>query len=151
MTKTKITIVLALIVIPGAFIGNHYKNTIAEIHFLNFAQAKISKPINKLPENNNKKFYEIQAIVTAYNTTEAQCDSTPCIGAGGYICDKDYAIACPRNIPLGAWVAIDGKLFKCLDRTALKYDGRYDISFDKDIQAARDWGIQHKTILIYEN
>ena len=38
---------------------------------------------------------------------------------------------------------IDGKVYVCEDRTAEKYDGRFDISFDQDINAAIQFGKQN--------
>lgn len=81
------------------------------------------------------------ATVTAYNTVEAQSDSSPCQAAGGYICGRTDVVACPRILPLGTWVQIEGMgRYECMDRTAAKFGDRYDISFDKDIQAAKQFG-----------
>lgn len=75
----------------------------------------------------------IKARVTGYNTVEAQTDQTPCISAtGDDICGRNDVVACPRNLKLGTKVEIDGKTYFCLDRTAKKFDGRFDISCDKD-------------------
>ena len=38
--------------------------------------------------------------------------------------------------------------YQCLDRLALKYDNRFDISFDKDIEGAKKFGKQNKEVLI---
>lgn len=74
-----------------------------------------------------------KARVTGYNTVKAQTDQTPCISAtGDDICGRNDVVACPRNIKLGTKVEIDGKTYFCLDRTALKFNGRFDISCDKD-------------------
>ena len=73
------------------------------------------------------------AYVTGYNTVPAQTDNTPCIGASGInICGRRDAIACPRRIKLGTVVMISDKRYVCEDRTAPKFDGRFDISCDKD-------------------
>lgn len=75
------------------------------------------------------------ALVTGYNTVPEQTDNTPCIAASGDdICGRDDVVACPREYPLGTKVGIDGKTYECLDRTARKFDGRWDISCDKDFQ-----------------
>lgn len=75
----------------------------------------------------------IKARVTGYNTVKAQTDQTPCISAtGDDICGRNDVVACPRNLKLGTKVEIDGKTYFCLDRTAKKFDGRFDISCDKD-------------------
>ena len=41
-------------------------------------------------------------------------------------------MACPRHINLGTTVEIRGTTYVCEDRTALKFNGRFDISCDKD-------------------
>jgi len=83
----------------------------------------------------------ITATVTGFNTVKAQTDSTPCIAASGdNICGRRDVAACPSHVFLGTWVKINGKRYECLDRTHSKYNGRYDISFDKDVQAALNWG-----------
>jgi len=75
------------------------------------------------------------AHVTGYNTVPEQTDDTPCIAANGTnICGRTDAVACPRAIPLGTMVEIDGKDYECVDRLAPKYDNRYDISCDKDTE-----------------
>ena len=91
----------------------------------------------------------ITATVTGFNTVAAQTDNTPCIAASGdNICGRRDVVACPRHVPLGTWVEINGRRFECLDRTASKYNGRFDISFDKDIQAALNWGIRRIPVRI---
>lgn len=91
------------------------------------------------------------ATVTAYNTTVEQTDGNSCITASGAdICGRNDAIACPRAIPFHTWVEIGGKQYECLDRTALKYDGRFDISFDKDVEGAVNWGKQTKKVRVIQ-
>ena len=89
------------------------------------------------------------ATITAYNTVPEQTWGDPCISASGdNICGKKNVVACPRSIPLGTWVIIDNEYYQCLDRLALKYDDRFDISFDKDIEGAKEFGKQEKEVLI---
>ncbi|MBP8689028.1 3D domain-containing protein [Patescibacteria group bacterium] len=89
------------------------------------------------------------ATITAYNTVPEQTWGDPCISASGdNICGKKNIVACPRSIPLGTWVIIDNEYYQCLDRLALKYDDRFDISFDKDIEGAKEFGKQNKEVLI---
>ena len=89
------------------------------------------------------------AWTTAYNSVLSQTDSTPCVGAGGDICGRNNVVACPREIPLGTWISIDGEYYKCLDRLNIKYDDRFDIFFDKDLEGAINYGKQYKEIVIY--
>jgi hypothetical protein len=90
----------------------------------------------------------IWANITAYNTVEAQCDSSPCQAAGGYICGRNDVVACPRQLALGTKVKINGKQYICFDRLAPKYNNRFDISFDKDIQGAKNWGKRYLPVEI---
>lgn len=93
----------------------------------------------------------VTAVVTAYNTVEWQTDASPCLAASGdNICGRDDVVACPRNVPLGTKVLINEKEYICLDRTAGKFDGRFDLSFDKDIDAARQWGVKRLSVTILQ-
>lgn len=74
------------------------------------------------------------AYITGYNTTADQTDGTPCIAAGGNICGRKDAVACPPTLALRSWVVIGGKKYQCMDRTAEKFKHRFDISCDKDMQ-----------------
>ena len=78
-------------------------------------------------------FHDVHAYVTGYNTVPGQTDDTPCIAASGAnICGRTDAVACPRRISLGTFLAIRGAIYVCEDRLAKKYDSRFDISCDKD-------------------
>lgn len=91
----------------------------------------------------------VTAVVTAYNTVPEQTWGDPCISASGdNICGMSNVVACPRAIPLGTWIIIDEEYYICLDRLALKYDKRFDLSFDKDIKGAKEFGKQHKEVII---
>lgn len=90
----------------------------------------------------------IIATVTGYNSVESQTDGTPCLAAGGYICGLSNIVACPRRIPLETRVQISGKEFRCMDRLAARYDNRFDIFFDKDIQAAKEFGVQELEVTV---
>ena len=90
---------------------------------------------------------KVYAVITAYNPTEAQCDSTPDIMASGR---RVYsgAIACPRELAFGTNVEIDGIVYTCEDRTAKRYDGRYDILMFS-YEDAIAFGKQTKEVEIY--
>lgn len=78
-------------------------------------------------------YHLLYAYVTGYNTVVGQTDDQPCIAAtGDNICGRHNVVACPRSLPLGTVVEISGKPYLCEDRTARKFDGRFDISCDKD-------------------
>lgn len=75
----------------------------------------------------------IETYVTGYNTVTQQTDDAPCISASGAnICGRHDVIACPRFLKLGTVVEVNGKRYVCEDRTAPKYNQRFDISCDKD-------------------
>ena len=79
------------------------------------------------------QFHDVRAYVTGYNTVPGQTDDTPCIAASGAnICGRTDAVACPRRISLGTYLAIRGVFYVCEDRLAKKFDSRFDISCDKD-------------------
>ena len=78
---------------------------------------------------------QIEAYVTGYNTVPEQTDDTPCVASRNvWICGRTDVVACPRQYGLGTEVDIRGSRYVCLDRTNEKYDGRWDISCDKDMQ-----------------
>jgi len=61
------------------------------------------------------------------------------------------AVACPRKLPLGSKVKIAGKLLTCEDRTAKRFDGRFDIfqGYGPDAQKkAIRWGKQNLEVQI---
>jgi hypothetical protein len=75
----------------------------------------------------------MEAYVTGYNTVRAQTDATPCIAASGAnICDRRDTAACPRLFDFGTVVEINGKKYVCEDRTAPKFNARFDINCGKD-------------------
>lgn len=98
----------------------------------------------------NPKLITLLATTTAYNSVEWQTDSTPCVGAGGYICGMKNVVACPRRISLGKEIFIDGVPYVCMDRLAEKYDDRFDLFFDKDLIGAKLYGVQIREISYYE-
>jgi FlaG/FlaF family flagellin (archaellin) len=106
-----------------------------------FAQANVSRE-TILPETTvltttgttpKATFKTVYARITGFNTVPEQTDAKPCLAASGDdICGRSDVVACPRNLALGTKVEIYGKKYVCLDRTSGKYNGRFDISCDKD-------------------
>jgi hypothetical protein len=77
--------------------------------------------------------HALQAYITGYNTVPSQTSSHPCVAASGaWICGRQDVVACPSGFRFGAIVEIRGNAYVCEDRTADKYDTRFDISCDKD-------------------
>lgn len=94
---------------------------------------------------------EVFATVTAYAAYKQFTDSTPCVSASGdYICGRTDVAACPRKIHMGTWIVVNGKKYQCLDRLAMKYDNRFDLFMDKDINAAKLWGRKQMQVTILE-
>lgn len=86
------------------------------------------------------------AIITAY------CSCALCCGdhkttASGKRPTLNHTIAAPRSVPFGTKVLINGRIYTVEDRTALRYDGRWDI-FMASHKAARRFGIQTNSIKI---
>ena len=105
---------------------------------------KIEKVIEQSPKTETRTF-----TITAYNTVPAQTSGNPCISASGKnICGRDDIIACSRKYKFGTKFEILNKIYICEDRLAIKYDDRLDISFDKDIIGAREFGKQRVLVEI---
>lgn len=78
------------------------------------------------------------SIITAY------CACTICCGpretgltASGHHPIQGTTIAAPRSIPLGTKVAIGNHVYTVQDRTARRFDGRWDIYFASHKDALR--------------
>ena len=82
----------------------------------------------------------ITAYVTAYIAT-----GNPC--ANGHFPSVHHTIAIPRSYPLNCQVIIDGKRYLGEDRTAIKYNGRFDI-FVSSKQEALIWGKKVKQVTV---
>jgi len=119
------------------------------------AQAELSVNKTIIPDGGNRELNSLPSqefIVTAYNTVKWQTDNTPCIAASGKnICGRKDVIACPRRYKFGTRFVIEGKTYICEDRLALKYDNRIDISFGKDIEGAKRWGIKKIKVSVIKN
>ncbi len=102
----------------------------------------------KAPSNPLGIFQEVRAETTMYNPVPEQTDGDPDIMASG---KRVYigAIACPREIPLGSIVEIEGEYYICEDRTAVKHNGVFDIlSFSEG--EAKNYGRQNKEVRVYK-
>ena len=109
---------------------------------------ELNKIINQQIEKKEKTKEISNATITAFNTVKWQTDSTPCIAKFGYICDRDGVVACPRDIPAYTKVIIFDKEYECMDWMSIKYNGRFDISFDKDIQGAKNFGKKYTKVIV---
>ena len=169
MTKITYTIItIAIIFLPCWIVAlvfiDHYNLLMNEPWpYVDVIGSVVSQEIITVDEpNGDIAFSTLNATITAFNTVEEQTDDRPCESASGdWICGRTDVVACPPHIPFHTWVEIPMgidqvfgatiiKRFECLDRTASKYSDRFDISFDKDMEGALNWGIKTLQVKIYE-
>ena len=60
---------------------------------------------------------------------------------------EGITIAAPRAIPLGSAITINSHTYTVEDRTAQRYDGRFDIYFRSHAEAKR-FGIRRADVLV---
>jgi len=91
----------------------------------------------------------IYARITAYNSVPEQTDSTPFLMASGNLV-YNGAVACPTYLPLGSFIEIEGKVYRCEDRTHPRNDGTFDV-WTETIEEAVAWGssIREITLLTF--
>lgn len=85
-------------------------------------------------------------VITAYCHCDI-CTGGSVITADGSHVEEGWTIAGPRNLPLGTIVEVDGHVYELQDRTAKRFDGRFDIYFESH-QEALNFGIQKKDVKI---
>lgn len=111
-------------------------------------------PKESIPEisatSTEVQFELVNAEVTMYSAIES-CHYENCVMASG---KRVYigAVACPRKYVFGTEVEIDGARYTCEDRTAIRYDGRFDIfagHLYEDYDRALKWGIRTMEIKIF--
>jgi len=102
----------------------------------------------------------IEATVTMYSGIESCSEAPKCTMASGKPA-YDGAVACPRSIPLGTRISIYNpndnentlRALVCEDRTAKRFDGRFDIFAGRDMNAynyAKNYGIKKLQVTIYD-
>ena len=92
---------------------------------------------------------ETRAVVTAYSEIDS-CHYAGCPMANGKRAEVGY-VACPRSVALGTIVELQGIVYECGDRTAKRYDGRYDVFMGYGVEAhtkALEWGVKSLTIQV---
>lgn len=109
-----------------------------------------------LPENKDLEVKIVKnTTLTAYNSEEAQCDSTPCITANGFnVCEHGIEDTIAANfLPFGAKVKIPelfgDKIFIVRDRMNMRYQNRVDI-WMVDKQDAINFGVKYAKVYILE-
>lgn len=92
---------------------------------------------------------QVIAHVTAYSGVES-CHYAGCPMASGKVAYVG-AVACPSWYKLGTRVEILGEVYTCEDRTATRFDGRFDIFMgmtQEAYQKALRFGIKNLTVTI---
>ena len=150
MQKTELTIKIIIVSIAVVFFSlfaiQFVNSAIEEYYDYRVVLIKDDRiTISDIRNMYNKKLVD----VTAYSSWET-CQRTDCIMASG---KKAYigAIACPRDLDFGTKVVIKGKEYTCEDRTALRYNGRYDIFMGYGFyayQEAMQFGKQKLEVII---
>ena len=118
------------------------------VYFTTYAEAK-----EEQNETKQTDYRIITAEISAYNTTGSQTDNNPCESASGInICGLEDVVACPAYLPFFTIIEIDGVKYECLDRMNKRYrNGNFfDISFDKDVKNAVQYGRKTKEVKIYD-
>lgn len=92
------------------------------------------------------EYDRFMAQVTAYTSSVEETDDTPFISADGNHV-YDGLIACPRRIPFGTPVIIEGREYKCGDRMHPRFDHRFDIWVATKAEAY-EWGVREVVVAI---
>lgn len=88
------------------------------------------------------------ALVTAYCACQICCGPEASgITAIGRAPVAGITVAGPRAFPLGTSVQILGKTYKLEDRTAPRFDGRWDIYFHSH-DDAKQFGTRRATVIV---
>lgn len=128
------------------------------VQALDTSEKPVQKKLEKVQVEQYEKIVKIEqsensgqlATISAYTGVET-CKNTACIMANGKRAHIGAA-ACPRRLKLGTIVTIEGLGdFVCSDRTAKRYDGRYDLFLgyeQTDYQRALQFGIQKRKVTI---
>ena len=139
---------------------------IATLEATNASISNLSADIDNLvvsanikPLEANFKLYSVSSgttrQITAYNSVPEQTWGDPCVSADNTnICERFAAgeLICAANfVPLGTKLYID-TIGQCTvaDRMNRRYTDRVDFFMDKDIAAAKNFGIKSLKVLIVE-
>lgn len=113
----------------------------------------LSKIRNVVNLNFKPKIETIKIYVTAYSSTSAQTDDTPCIAASGYdLCkhNKENVVA-TNFLPFGTKVRFPeldpDKIYTVVDRMHERYNSRMDI-WMKSTSEAIKFGLKYLTVEI---
>jgi len=123
--------------------------TLIGVHIIKAEKSEVNLNDMFLSAEDMYQVRETTGIVTAYSEIDS-CHHLNCAMASG---NRAYvgAIACPRNLPLYTRIIINYTTYICEDRTAEKYDGRYDIFYgygEDSHKRALEYGIKNQLIQI---
>lgn len=114
--------------------------------------TRIHNFVQKRPKYNTEK---LQLYVTAYTSSAAETDSSPCIAASGFnLCEnnQENVVAC-NFLPIGTKLKIPEydpeTVFTVVDRMNERYNSRLDI-WMKSHSKAKQFGVKYLTIEIYK-
>jgi 3D (Asp-Asp-Asp) domain-containing protein len=79
----------------------------------------------------------VTAIITAYCACSICCHDQLNLTANGNHPHPSHTIAGPRNLPFGTRVSVGGNTYTVEDRTAKRFDGRFDIFMRTHKEAVR--------------
>lgn len=137
-------ILLAIFCLPN--ISSHAYFQLDPANFVDQIQQYIK--IYNAKESKTLKLY-----VTAYSSTVAETDDTPCIAASGYnLCQHDLenAVAC-NFLPFGSKIKFPeldpDKIYTVVDRMHERYNSRIDI-WKKSSTEAKKFGKKYLTVEI---
>lgn len=88
-------------------------------------EPRVSPPIFVEVELGEALVPILKARVTAYSEWDS-CHYENCLMANGKPAQQGY-VACPRKFSMGTRVQINDQEYVCGDRTAERFDGRFDI------------------------
>ena len=132
-----IAVILFFIAIAAWFIKIAYASVKAESPLIGEIYANTTALYNDNPIE-KEVIDRFRAVVTAYSSAVDETDSTPYITADGRFVHEGL-IACPRRYTFNTEVRIGENVYVCGDRTALKYDGIFDI-WKASKKEALKWG-----------
>lgn len=125
------------------------------LHKVDALEQEAVKASNTIAEPEKwRTQYEVK--VSAYNTVEAQTDDSPCISADGSdvckLASNGHCIVAHNTLPLGTRINLNG-FGECTvrDRMNARYGAeRMDVLMGKDVQKAREWGVQKLTYRVID-
>lgn len=101
-------------------------------------------------ENKDTGYRVVNAVVTAYTSSEDETDDTPFITASGAR-TAHGVLACPPKYSFGTKIVINGVEYECKDRMNPRYwdQERFDIWMETK-EVAFNWGIRQVEAMVLD-